>query len=53
MTPREELLMRLLLGGVESQGAVVDALDKYLDARDAVLLARVEERLRQLCIGGL
>jgi len=53
MNPREELLMRLRHGGVESRDAVVEALDKYLDARDAALLAHVEERLRQLRIGGL
>ena len=53
VSPREELLMQLGHGGVESQEAVVSALDKYLDARDAAILTRMEERLRQLRIGGL
>ena len=36
-----------------AEAVEVARTDKYLDARDAALLAHVEERLRQLRIGGL
>jgi len=50
---RDDLLARMKRQMGSDAPIILEAFDKYLDVRDIALWTHVEERLRQLRIGGL